>query len=84
MVSTLDSDHKVVSREFESQWRPYRAVKCLLAIRSRQISDAQRSEHPRSDLGCSAGSDPVSTGCCDSPEDFTVTVQALSAVADGP
>ncbi|KAJ7415804.1 Septin-7 [Willisornis vidua] len=37
-----------------------------------------------SDLGCSAGSALVSTGGCDSPEGFTVTVQARSAVADGP
>ncbi|KAJ7426206.1 hypothetical protein WISP_18399 [Willisornis vidua] len=59
MVSTPDSDHKVVSSS-------------LSAIRSRQISDAQQGQ-PRLV--------PVAV---DSPEDFTVTVQARSAVADGP
>ncbi|KAJ7415257.1 hypothetical protein WISP_79014 [Willisornis vidua] len=55
--------------EFESQWGPSPGIPC----------------HPiRSDLECSAGSAPVSTGCCDSPEDFTGTVQARLAVADGP
>ncbi|KAJ7414637.1 hypothetical protein WISP_82872 [Willisornis vidua] len=67
MVSTPDSGSQ--GREF-----PYRAVKCLPAIRSRQISDAQQGK-PR-----------LVPGAVDSPEDFTVTVtvQACSVVADGP
>ncbi|KAJ7414293.1 hypothetical protein WISP_84883 [Willisornis vidua] len=39
MVSTPDSGSQ--GHEFESQWKPYQAVKYLSAIRSRQISDAQ-------------------------------------------
>ncbi|KAJ7413907.1 hypothetical protein WISP_87660 [Willisornis vidua] len=69
MVSTPDSGSQ--GREFESQWRPYRAVKCLPAIRSHQILDAQQ------------GQAWLVLGAVDSPEDFTVTVQARSAVADG-
>ncbi|KAJ7423143.1 hypothetical protein WISP_34837 [Willisornis vidua] len=70
MVSTPDSGSQ--GREFESQWRPYPAVQASLPIRSRQISDAQQGQ-PRLV--------PVTV---DSPEDFTVTVQARSVVADGP
>ncbi|KAJ7408813.1 hypothetical protein WISP_118389 [Willisornis vidua] len=69
-VNTPDSGSQ--GREFESQWRPYLAVKCLPVIRSCQISDAQQGQ-PR-----------LVPGAVDSPEDFTVTVQARSAVADEP
>ncbi|KAJ7410864.1 hypothetical protein WISP_106039 [Willisornis vidua] len=70
MESTPDSGSQ--GHEFESQWRPYRAVQCLPAIRSCQISDVEQ------------GQLRLVPGAVDSPEDFTITVQARSAVADGP
>ncbi|KAJ7423399.1 hypothetical protein WISP_33937 [Willisornis vidua] len=70
MVSTPDSGSQ--GPEFESQWRPYRAVQSLPAIRSCQISDAQQ------------GQPQLVPAAVDSPEDFPVTVQAHLAVANGP
>ncbi|KAJ7416104.1 hypothetical protein WISP_73973 [Willisornis vidua] len=70
MVSTPDSGSQ--GHEFESQWdRPW-AVQRLSAIPSCQILDAHQ------------GQPWLVPGAVDSPEDFTVTVQARSAVADGP
>ncbi|KAJ7417967.1 hypothetical protein WISP_61804 [Willisornis vidua] len=70
MVSTSDFDHKVMSSSLSGDRTAQ--FNALPGIRSRQISDAQQ------------GQPGLVLGAVDSPEDFTVTVQACSAVADGP
>ncbi|KAJ7427627.1 hypothetical protein WISP_05389 [Willisornis vidua] len=72
MESTLDPESQ--GCEFESQLGTvsWQFNASLPIIRSRQILDAEQ------------GQPQIVPGAVDSPKDFTVTVQARLAVANGP